>query len=323
MTSPARPLVESALLAALGALFILVTFYIPVLGTFATLVSPLPIAFAVIRHGPRWGVLSSIATLLVLLPILNPVYAVAFWVVFGTMGLALGYSVRRNFPAERTIGLMMGASIVGMAADLLATYIATGLTLRDLVEESIKAFTGAYEMSAKILGENPMLEEAIKAMTPDFVMKVAPGSFFVSALFLAWLNYEVARRILPRFGYSAGPLRPFSRWIMPVITGHLWILAYMGLYLQPAYADKLPFLAVMAQNVFLAAGMILLLDAASVLCFFLMRAGFTAGMAGVFTALAVSMAYTNPLFLWLAQIFGMIDVLFDLRKVRYPEIAGL
>ena len=123
MTNRARPLVESALLAALGALLILIAFYVPLFGLFATVVSPLPTAFAVIRHGIRWGIMSSIVTLMVLLPFLSPVTAVTLWVVYGTMGIALGYSVRRNLPAERTIGLMTGASLVGISVDMLGAYL--------------------------------------------------------------------------------------------------------------------------------------------------------------------------------------------------------
>lgn len=321
MTSPARPLVESALLAALGALLILVAFYVPVLGMFATLVSPLPAAFAVIRHGIRWGVLSSTVTLIVLLPFLDPITAISLWVVYGTMGVALGYSVRRNLPAEKTIGLMAGASLIGMAADLLGAYLVTGLTLRQVSDQTVKMFAEAYEINKRLMGENPALEEMMKAVTPEMLMRMLPAGFVVGSLFVAWLNYEVVRRVLPRFGYTAHALRPFSRWIMPELAGHAWILAFVALQLHPFYAERFPFLPAVVENVFFMALVTLLLDAASVLCFFLRGSGLSAGMSGFFTIIAISMAFTSPLLGLGAQIFGMIDVLFDLRKVRYPELV--
>ncbi|MGI6663445.1 MAG: YybS family protein [Bacillota bacterium] len=323
MTSPARPLVESALLSALGALFILVAFYVPVLGVFATLVSPLPVAFAVIRHGIRWGVLSSVVTLIVLLPFLSPITAISLWVVYGTMGVALGYSVRRGLAAERTIGLMTGASLVGMAADLLGAYLVTGITLRQLSDQTIKMFTEAYELNKRLVGETPVLEEIMKTVTPEMVMRMLPAGFFMSSLFLAWLNYEVVRRVFPRFGYTVHPLRPFSRWIMPELAGHAWILGIIAFQLQPFYAERFSFLPIVVENVFLMAVMVLLIDAASALCFFFRRSGISGGMAGFFTLIALYMALTSPLIGLGAQIFGMIDVLFDLRKVRYPELSDI
>lgn len=323
MTSPARPLVESALLAALGALLILIVFYVPLLGVFATLVSPLPTAFAAIRHGVRWGVLSSIVTLIVLLPLLNPIYAVTLWVLFGTMGIALGYSVRRSLSAERTIGLMAGASLVGTAVDVLGAYLVTGVTLRQLFEQTIGIFNEAYELNKRLIGDNPALEEMVKALTPEALLKVLPAGFILSGLFVAWVNYELAGRILPRFGYAVSALRPFSRWIMPEAAGHVWILGFIALQLQPFYAGRFPALLVLVENVFLLALWVLLLDAASALCFFLRRSGLSGGMAGFFTFIAVSIAFSSPLLGLGAQIFGMIDILFDLRKVRYPELGDI
>jgi uncharacterized protein YybS (DUF2232 family) len=323
LTTPARPLVESALLAALGALFILVAFYVPLLGMFATLISPLPTAFVVIRHGVRWGVLSSFVTLAVLFPFLSPITAITLMTVYGTMGVALGYSVRRSLPAERTIGLMTGASMVGVAVDMLGAYLVTGLTLPQLAEQTAKVFNEVFEMSQRIMGGNPALEGMMQTVTPEMIMRTLPAGFLLGSLFLAWVNYEVVRRVLPRFGYTVEPLRPFSRWIMPEATGHVWLLAFVGLQLSPFYAEKLPFLAVVVDNVLPMAMLVLLLDAASALCFFLLRSGFAGGVAGLFTSMAVFMALSSPLLGFGAQLFGMIDVLFDLRRVRYPELSDI
>jgi uncharacterized protein YybS (DUF2232 family) len=322
LTNPARPLVESALLAALGALFILIAFYVPLLGVFATLISPLPTAFAVIRHGLRWGVLSSVVTLAILLPFLSPVTAVTLWVVYGTMGVALGYSVRRGLPAERTIGLMTGASLVGLAVDFLGAYLVTGITLRKLAGETVRMFNEAYEIQKGIVGPNPVLEEMMKGITPEMITRMLPAGLLLSSLVLAWVNYELVRRVLPRFGYTMEPLRPFSRWIMPEATAHVWLLSSILLQFQSLYADRFPFLPALIENVFLMAALVLLLDAASALCFHIRRLGLSGGMAGLFTVLAVMMTLSSPLLGLVAQFFGMIDILFDLRRVRYPELQG-
>ncbi len=322
MSNPARPLVESALLAALGALFILIAFYVPLLGLFATLVSPLPTAFTVIRHGLRWGVLSSVVTLAILLPFLSPVMAITLWVVYGTMGVALGYSVRRGLPPERTIGLMTGASLVGLAVDFLGAYLVTGVTLRQLAEQTVKMFNETYEIQKRLLGENPVLEEMMKTATPEMLTRMLPAGLLLSSLVLAWVNFELVRRVLPRFGYTIEPLRPFSRWIMPEATAHVWLLSSILLQFQSLYAERFPFLPGLLENVFLMAVLVLLLNAASALCFHIRRLGIPGGMAGFFTVLAVTMVLSSPLLGLGAQFFGMIDILFDLRRVRYPELYG-
>jgi len=51
-----RALVESALLAVIGMILVLIGEYLPFIGMIALFLWPLPSALVVLRHGMRWGV---------------------------------------------------------------------------------------------------------------------------------------------------------------------------------------------------------------------------------------------------------------------------
>lgn len=320
MNRPARPLVESALLAALGAVFIFISFYVPFAGILATVVSPLPAAFVVIRHGIRWGLLSSVVTLLVLLPLVSPLTAIGLWAVYGAMGVALGHSVRKHLSPERTIALMAGASMIGTVANFVGAFFATGLTLTKLADQTVQAFEFALKTNQKLLGPNPMLDQMAKSFTREFFLRALPSSFVLASLLTAWINFEIIRRILPRFGYSMESLRPFSQWIMPEVLGHAWVLSALAYWLQRSYAEKFPVALLIVENVFGAASMFMVLDVVAVLSFYVLRTGLPRVISGLIVFMALSMIFGSPVLALYADIFGMIDVLFDLRKLRYPEL---
>lgn len=323
MNRPARSLVESALLAALGAVLVLVSFYIPLLGIFAGVVSPLPIAFVVIRHGIRWGFLSSIVTLTVLFPFVSPFTAIGLWALYGAMGVALGYSVRKHLQPERTVALMAGATMVGLLVDFAGAYLATGLTLRKYADQMVKAFELAKAANEKILGPNPVFDEMAKNLTAEFLLTMLPSLLILTSFTAAWLNFEIIRRILPKFGYSMGALRPFARWIMPEALGHAWILSFIALTLQEFYMAKFPAGLTVAQNVYAAASLVLTVDALACLSFYLQNSGMPKAVSGLFVFMAVSVLLSSPGLGVAAEVFGMIDVLFDVRHVRYPELQGI
>ncbi|MGI6633323.1 MAG: DUF2232 domain-containing protein [Bacillota bacterium] len=320
MNRTARPLVESALLAALGAVFILISFYVPLLGVFATIVSPLPAGFIVIRHNLRWGFLSSIVTLLVLLPFISPFTAIGLWAVYGAMGMALGYSVTKELSPERSITLMAAATLVGTIVSFAGGYLATGFTLGQLADETVKALQLALAANEKLLGPNPIMDEMAKTLTREFFFRVLPASLILGAFVTAWMNFEIFRRILPRFGHSMKPLSPFSRWIMPEVFGHLWLLSTIALWTQQLYSARFPALVVIVENVYAPVSLLMFADALAALSFYLQRSGISKGLSGLMVFMAASMAFSSQALLLLAQLFGMIDVLFDLRRLRYPEL---
>lgn len=303
---------ESALLAALGAVLILFAFYVPLLGMIVALVSPLPVAMAVLRHGGRWGLLASIVSTLALFPFVDWITALGLWIVYGWVGLAFGIAVRRRYSAGVVLVVTAFALLLGTISGLVTSYIVTGLTPSDLIEEMIKAFEVALEMNRKVLGPNPQLDQFAEALTQkDVLMKLLPASLVLASLMLAYVNIEVFRRVMPRFGFELEALPPFSRWLFPEIVAWIGLISYLGSpYLKNAAAR------VAVENIFSVASILGIVEAMSAFTFYLIRANLPRVMVGFALFFSVSVVFTSPGISLLGAFFGMIDMLFDFRHIR-------
>jgi uncharacterized protein YybS (DUF2232 family) len=316
-----RPLVESALLAALGAVLLLLGWYVPVVGVFASILSPLPSAVAVIRHGTRWGVMSSLVSMFVTAPLLGIPTALSLCAVNGAMGISFGIGVRRNMRPTMVLATAAAGSVVAIIADYTALFFIMGITVRSQITEMTSIFRESIEKSQELLGPNPALDEFLKTLDPDLLLSTIPAMVLMGGLFLAWINFEVFRRILPRLGHNLEPLPPFSRWIFPEFVAHAGIISFILSYFQSFL--NVPGLTVVIQNIGAATGVLFLVESISVLSFYLMRSGMSRGMTAIFGFLAVSMLFGSSLLSFMATLFGMIDILFDFRRIRYQPVGEI
>ncbi|MGE5579770.1 MAG: DUF2232 domain-containing protein [Bacillota bacterium] len=320
-TRGVRPLVDSALLAALGAVLVLLGWYVPVVGLFASIVSPLPTAVAVIRHGARWGVMSSLVTAFVTAPLIGIPLAVSLWAVNGAMGISFGVAVRRNMRPTMVLVTAAAGSIVAIIVGYAAMFLVMGVTPRGEIAKMVSIYRQALEKSQALLGPNPAAEEILRVFDVDFILSIAPAGVVLGGFGLAWMNYEVFSRVLPRLGHSLEPLPPFSRWIFPEFVAHAGFLTFILPYFQSFVA--VPGFSALIQNLSFVTGPLFTIESLSVLSFYLMQSGMSRGMTVLAGFLVVSvLAQAGPLSL-LAPLFGMIDILFDFRRLRYPPVGEI
>ena len=62
MATRVTSMTESGLLAAITVVMALIGVYVPLLGTVAILMWPLPILILIVRHGLRWGVMAVVVS---------------------------------------------------------------------------------------------------------------------------------------------------------------------------------------------------------------------------------------------------------------------
>ena len=91
---------ESALLAVIGLVLVLLGQYVPFLGIAASLLWPLPSALVVLRHGMRWGVMASVLTVVCLSMFMNWITALSLWVLFALQDWFSATPCSRVFPAK-------------------------------------------------------------------------------------------------------------------------------------------------------------------------------------------------------------------------------
>lgn len=319
----AKPLVESALMAAVGAVLILISFYVPVIGFVAGLVCPVPFALVVMRHGVRWGLLSSVVTALSLLLFLDILTVVALWVVSGLTGVAFGYAITSGFSPSRTILFTAVAFLLGIVAAFLSLYFISGITPGKFVEQMVDSFAKSLEISEKLFGSNPQMEELTKViLSKETALQVLPSAILMASVFQAYLNFEVMRRVLPRLGHSLEPLPPFSRWIFPDYVAFAAILSFIAAVTVNYHG--IPLLAQAGQQIFVLTGFFGMLEAVSVMVFYLLRFGLPRFFIGFVCLFVVTQYILVPSGLTqLFVVFGMMDMLMDFRHLRFEIYKDL
>ncbi len=317
----AKPLVESALLAAIGAILVLTSFYVPGIGVVAGLVCPAPFAVAAVRHGLKWGVLSSVVTALSLLLFVDVVTAFSLWAVSGLTGIAFGYAIAQGFSPSKTVGFTTFACLIGVLVTFLSLYVLSGVTPAKLIAETTEIMIKSFEKAEEILGPSPLTGEMLKDMfSPEATAQVLPAVILMTSVVVAYVNFEVMRRVLPRLGHDVRPLPPFSRWIFPdylAFTGMLGFAAAVTVNVH-----KSGVLANVGGQVFTFVSFFATLEVVSLVSFFLLRLGFPRFLVGL-ASFFMMMSYTTgaPGLTQLFVVFGMMDMLADFRKLKL-EVYG-
>ena len=93
-----KALTESSLLTALTVIAALVSVYVPILGIAAALIWPLPVIVIVVRHGLRWGIISTIASTIIMSILIMPTIALRMALGFMLPALVLGYGFYAQLP---------------------------------------------------------------------------------------------------------------------------------------------------------------------------------------------------------------------------------
>lgn len=312
-------LTEGAILAALVALFAVATRYLPLLGIGTALLCPLPLAVLVIRHGFKVAAIAAIAATLVGAMLAGPLVGFAILVSFGPMGLVLGIGARQAWPSTRTV---LAGALVSFVSTLLNYFGLLGGE-RISMEEMAKTMERSVEMSSGIYTRLGMPQAQIDAVSAQ-MRQVAqlfpyllPAALVFGALFAAWLNYQVGRRVLDRFGYSWPPLPPLRTWRVPALI--IWFIP-LG-YLLLAYGSQAgahPLLKSAGWSIALTLQMVFLLQ--GLLTGWVLLGNF--GFGRLAQIMAVAMVFMIPILGPVVFAIGLLDSALKIRdRWGLPQAA--
>ncbi len=324
-----RALVESALLAALGAVIISLAEYAPVTGIVVAFLGPVPVAVVVSRHGLKWGVLSAVVATLISIAFLNPIFALGAGLTLILGGLSLGYGIVKKLDAQKTLLLMTVAGILIVIVNVLVFFLALGLGPEALLKETTESMVTGIEQGAKLAAKltgQPMdaaewartRQEMITAFGQTLRQAIV-GLVITTAAIHAYLNYTISGAVLRRFGVHVNELPPFSRWIFPPWAGLLFFLASS---VPGVFAKELamyPLLRAVILNVVVGTTLFVLVEGLSLLSYYLKQAKMPQFLI-VFLSIYV---VASPSFSFLAQLSGALDAMMDFRRIRWGELEDL
>jgi uncharacterized protein YybS (DUF2232 family) len=221
-------LTEGAILAALVALLVVASRYFPPFAIVAQYLCPVPLAMLVIRHGMRVAAIAGVVSALIGVVLGGPLIGLAILIGVAPMGLAIGLGARQRWDPVRIIALASVVAFVSIAFSFAGVLAGgpsgTAGMLKEMnasIERSIEWSTQLYARLGIPAGEQEKRAQELRQFM-SLLPYLFPGMLLMGAVAAAWVNYEVSRRILRRFGHQLATLPPLRSWRVPATAA--WLL---------------------------------------------------------------------------------------------------
>ncbi|MBR1759746.1 MAG: YybS family protein [Schwartzia sp.] len=233
MATRVASMTESGLLAAVTVVMALIGVYVPILGTVAILLWPLPILVLIVRHGLRWGVMAvAVAGVLTAL-LMEPAVSLRLALAFAPGGIALGLGFRREWSPVRTLVTGIACSMAAKLAALALLFALTGVepfsVQFDMMEQSFDTTAKMYRSFGM---SEAQIEESrtILAQNLALVRLLLPLIVVTMGLMDTTINYLVGATVLRRLGHDVRTLPPFAEWRLPSVFVYLFGFSLVGAY---------------------------------------------------------------------------------------------
>ncbi len=309
-------MVEAGILSAVAVLFAVIGLYLPIAGAFMNILWPVPTILLGVRHGLKWSALCLLTAGAIVAIVVNPLQSVMLVVGLGPIGIVVGWALRRGMTPMRTLFWGSIASFCSKVAILAITFFVLGIDPIDFSPEKINAaieqvlnMMKQIGLPAQILEEQKALLTAALAM----VKIILPAGFVAGSIFDTFLNFLAARAILRRLGTYIEDLPPFREWALPPVILFVYGAALILFSFFQHQPDSLGYNA--AMNAQVLASLPLLLQGFSIIWFFVYKFNWPNLVKGF----AVALFFSIPIMPLLIIMLGLMDFIFDFRKIRPPR----
>ncbi|KMM60911.1 membrane protein [Bacillus glycinifermentans] len=301
-----RTLVEGAILVSLFAVVMMISLYLPFVGTFLLLALPLPAMIQTIRHGVKPGLFMGFVSLPVSL-ITGSLSGLAFAVPVTAAGILMGFHYRKNEPAQA----IASAAVAYMVSIVLLLFISIQFLGLNLIEEINQSYNESFNMYESIMKQFGNDDEAAKQL--ELVREqlkqaqyLYPTVIVIFSAIAAFLNHLIAKPVLRRFAMQIPSLKPFRELKLPQGTIWLYVLTIL-LSLAPAEEGSV-FYSVML-NASMMMGFVIAIQGFSFVFYFC----HAKKLPTVLPVLFLIFGLLTPL-MYLVRILGIIDIGFNLRE---------
>ncbi|MHA7138395.1 YybS family protein [Rossellomorea arthrocnemi] len=297
-----RVLTEGALMLAIFTVLLLLALYVPLIGTLAFFVLPLPL----ILFSSKYSLLNS------------------FYVLIGSLGLSFLFGGLIALPVAfmvATTGVVIGWCVIAKV-DKMRLFMASSLTLVinivigfvfsillfdvNIIEDSLAESKTAYYSLFEKLGQEPdkRLVESLDSSI-DLIQTLMPTLFLGIAVVMALLFMLINFPIMKRLGRDVPVFKPFREWKLPKsILWYYLLTLVLSMILKP---EKGTYAYTALLNVLYVLQTLMAVQGLSFLYFFAHIKGWSKGILVLITIISIPLLY-------LVRILGIIDLGFDLRQ---------
>lgn len=295
-----RRLVESAILVAVGLLFIIIGNYLPVV-SLLLLLSAVPIVVITYRNGLGLGAMSGLVMALLLSVLVRPEVSITMYTVFFVPGAVMGVGMRRQYDPTRNIfyGFLVVSIALMIYMQVLSAFFSFDIMeqLRVSVEEYLQ-FQQEY-----LQGMSVDVRELLSMMR-----MMMPAFLTILAIIIAFMNYYASASLMRRLGEKR-PLGSLMEFTLPGNVPIGLLMVYLATYIM--YSLDFPYYESLKRSAIAVFGLLFFLQGIAVLTYFIHYMKVSKAMRLVVWGAVVLLAPVSAMI----SVIGLVDTAFNFRQI--------
>ncbi|ANC10818.1 MULTISPECIES: YybS family protein [Bacillus cereus group] len=299
---------EGAALLAIYAILLLISMYVPILGTVVTFALPLPFILLTIRHKLSNVLVIFVVALFVTVIVSQPMNLVKT-IMFGLIGIVLGYTYKtRKKPVEILIAGML-AYLIGFVLIYVASIKFFNL---DIMKQMQSMFSESMVQSEKIVSAigMPISKEQKELLTQmnDILQLLFPSILVLVSVCFSWITVIISGSVLKKLKHDIIPWPKFKDLQLP--KSIVWYYVIFILLATFIKVDPTSYLHMVFSNLYVIFALLLVLQGLTFISFLAYRKGFTKGVP----IISFIVCMFIPMLFPLVTILGIIDLGISLRS---------
>ncbi|RSL28778.1 DUF2232 domain-containing protein [Salibacterium salarium] len=301
-----RRLTEGAILSGIFIVMLLLSVFVPFLGTILLLFLPLPFIIFVVRYGWKSGLIMAVVTFLLSF-LTGTLVGLPFVLLAAGGGVTAGELMRRKKEALMVFSASsiayIGVLVFLYAGSILILDIDPLASLQDVMRQS----TQQAESMLESLGQEASEDMAVWQDMISQIVKIGPLLIVFTGIGFALLTQLIAQFVLQRLQMEIEPFPPLRKWDFPrsllwyylVVSIIYWIGVEEGTVMDLVTWNLFPLLEVaMAVQGFTV----------------VFHYCYIKSVPKIFPVILIIFGIVSPFVLLLARILGIIDLGFQLKK---------
>ncbi|MCU7666708.1 YybS family protein [Bacillus thuringiensis] len=299
---------EGAALLAIYAILLLISMYVPILGTVVTFALPLPFILLTIRHKLSNVLVVFVAALFVTIIVSQPMNLVKT-IMFGLIGIVLGYMYKtRKKPVEILIAGTL-AYLIGFVLIYVASIKFFNI---DIMKQMQSMFSESMVQSEKIVSAigMPISKEQKELLTQmnDILQSLFPSILVLVSVCFSWITVIISGSVLKKLKHDIIPWPKFKDIQLP--KSIVWYYVIFILLATFIKVEPTSYLHMVFSNLYVIFALLLVPQGLTFISFLAYRKGFTKGVP----IISFIVCMFIPMLFPLVTILGIIDLGISLRS---------
>ncbi|MCH4571003.1 YybS family protein [Bacillus sp. ES1-5] len=299
---------EGAALLAIYAMLLLISMYVPILGTVVTFVLPLPFILLTIRYRLSNAFVIFTAALFITVIVSQPMNLVKT-TMFGLIGIVLGYMYKKQ---KRPVEILMAGTLAYLIGIMLIYVASIKFFDIDLMKQMQNMFNESMAQSEKIVNAAGMPiskeQKDLFSQFNDVLQTLFPSLLVMVSVCFSWITVMISGSVLRKLKHDVTPWPKFKDIQLPKsIVWYYVIFILLSTFIK---VEPTSYLHMVFSNLYVIFALLLVLQGLTFIAFIAHSKGFTKGVP----IISFIVCMFIPMLFPLVTILGIIDLGISLRS---------